>query len=299
MRLCFEVRLTPARAMNNLSIQQFVVTGRLTQIMPSNQDRSIHLVPVILTPTFNNAATLGDVLRRIAALQLPVIIINDGSTDQTADVLKQFPTVYVLTHQVNQGKAAALRTGFEEAVRRGFTHALTIDTDGQHDPEQIPQLLEEARQSPAALVLGRRERRIAGYPRRNRFGRWFSNTLVWLESGLRVDDSQCGLRVYPLHAICAIDCPASRYGYETEILTQAAWRGIGVVEVPVHCRYSETGEQVSHFRPLADSARALAMHGRLLIEGAARWFGMRRRSLPRPATDPVAPGSARAGATRL
>jgi hypothetical protein len=260
--------------------------------MPSDQAPSILVSPAIIAPTFNNAATLGEVLRQIGAIDVPVIVINDGSTDQTAAVLKQFSNYSVLTHPVNRGKAAALRTGFDEALHRGFTHALTIDTDGQHDPEQIPQLLAQARCSPAALVLGRRERRIAGYPRRNRFGRWFSNTLVRLESGLRVDDSQCGLRVYPLNLICGIDCPASRYGFETEILTKAAWSGIAVVEVPIRCTYSQRGKQVSHFRPLADSLAALAMHGRLLLQAA------RRHIRPHPADRPGGQRPARAGATR-
>src|SRR5690242_16142823 len=98
--------------------------------------------PVVVAPTFNNVATLGEIVRRTRALALPVIVVNDGSTDGTADLLRTLAgeSVVVVTHERNRGKAAALRTGFEAAHERGFTHAVTIDTDGQLDPEEIPAL---------------------------------------------------------------------------------------------------------------------------------------------------------------
>jgi len=241
--------------------------------MMPDQIASAQMVPVILAPTFDNSTTLAGVLRRIEQLGIPVIVINDGSTDQTPAILEGFPSVSVLTHPVNLGKAAALKTGFQAAARMGFTHALTIDTDGQHDPEQIPRLLELAGESPAALVLGTRDVQIDGYPRRNRLGRTISNALVWLESGLSVTDSQCGLRVYPLELVARTACHASRYGYETEILTRAAWIGASVVEVKVNCRYADLDGLVSHFHPLGDSLRAVPMHVRLLFRGASRWPG--------------------------
>jgi uncharacterized protein (DUF2062 family) len=128
-----------------------------------------------------------------------------------------------------------------------------------------------ARQSPAALVLGTRRRRIAGCLWRSRFGRRFSNAMVWLESGLSVADSQCGLRVYPLKLVNSIRCSASRYGYETEILTKAAWSGMPVVQTPVNCNYSQDARELSHFKPLADSLRALGMHARLLGPAMLGW----------------------------
>ena len=225
--------------------------------------------PAIVAPTFNNAGTLDGILRRIAALGHPLFVVDDGSTDNTADILDRLvgeadgAGVTVLRHGRNLGKAAAMQTGFKAALAAGFTHALTIDTDGQLDPEQIPLLLEKASANPSALVLGTRDATRPDYPSRSRFGRRCSNLMVRLESGLRVSDSQCGLRVYPLGYTHHVPCRAQRYGYETEILARAGWAGCPVVEVPISCRYFAVG-RVSHFRPIVDSARAMRMHARLV-----------------------------------
>jgi uncharacterized protein (DUF2062 family) len=225
--------------------------------------------PVVVAPTFANANTLPAVLAQLVELGLPVIVVNDGSTDGTADVLATWAAVdpagrTVLSHGVNRGKAAALRTAFAHAAGSGLTHAVTIDTDGQLSPADVAPLLERARARPTALVLGTRAARVAGYPARSRFGRWVSNQLVWLECGQAVADSQCGLRVYPLAFANAAHCLAERYGFETEVITRAAWAGVPVAQVPVSCRYFPPGERVSHFRPVVDSVRAIAMHVRLI-----------------------------------
>ena len=121
----------------------------------------------------------------------------------------------------------ALLSGFAAAQAAGHTHALTIDTDGQLDPAQIPSLLEIAGREPDAFVIGTRDAGSADYPSRSRLGRRVSNLLVRLESGLKVSDSQCGFRVYPLKMMHEIDCRAGRYGFETEVLTRAAWVTVG------------------------------------------------------------------------
>lgn len=229
--------------------------------------------PVIVAPTYNNAATLPDILARIVKLGIPAIVVNDGSTDATAEILAGLSeaNVVCLAHTVNRGKAAAMRTAFAHAAGQGFTHAATIDTDGQLDPEEIPRLLERARESQTSLVIGVRDAMAADYPSRSRFGRKFSNQMVRLEAGLRVNDSQCGLRVYPLGLVMNVRCSEQRFGFETEIITRAGWAGCGVVETPVNCRYLPPGQRVSHFRPVMDSLRALAMHARLLGRALLPW----------------------------
>ncbi|HEX8523851.1 MAG TPA: DUF2062 domain-containing protein [Tepidisphaeraceae bacterium] len=227
--------------------------------------------PGVLVPTYNNAGTLEDVLRRVDYLDLPVIVVDDGSTDQTPEILRKWERErgaavrVVATHPVNRGKAAALRTGFAAADQRGFTHAVTIDSDGQLLPEQIPAMLRGAQKSPDSLVLGVRDEAAAGYPTKSKVGRRVSNFLVKAQSGAEVQDSQCGLRVYPLALMKFLKCRAQRYAFETEVLTRAAWAGGTFVEVPVTCHYPHEDERVSHFRPWVDSWRGVGMHGPLLL----------------------------------
>jgi uncharacterized protein (DUF2062 family) len=240
--------------------------------------------PVVVAPTFDNAATLIDILDRLSALDLEVLVINDGSTDGTAELLRVWATGgddrTVLAHPVNHGKAAALRTAFAAAASAGCTHAVTIDTDGQLSPDDVPRLIDAARLRPGAFVLGVRDIHADDYPARSRFGRVISNRLVWLESNARVRDSQCGLRVYPLASIPLERCGASHYGFETEVITRAVWAGLPLVQLPVECRYFPATERVSHFRPGLDSLRAARLHVRLLAAAMIPMSARRRHNYP-------------------
>jgi glycosyltransferase involved in cell wall biosynthesis len=242
--------------------------------------------PVVLVPTYNNARTLEDVLRRIDQNGVPVIVVDDGSRDETGALLQTWkdlesgPEHILVTHAINRGKAAALRSGFEEARGQGFSHAVTIDSDGQLAPEEIPKLLEASAREPDAMVLGVRDENEPGYPTKSRLGRRASNLLVRLESGAQVRDSQCGMRVYPLDLIDFVRCRTERYAFETGILTRAAWAGCPFVEVPVTCRYDEC-ERVTHFRPWVDSWRSVAMHLPLTLRALAPWPYRRWKRAPK------------------
>ena len=244
-----------------------------------DENRHRLFFPAVVAPTFDNARTLGAIVTRITELGLHVFVVNDGSTDDTAEVLSQFADnrrVTVITHQINRGKAAALMTGFAAADAAGHSHALTIDTDGQLDPEQIPTLLSVARDRHDAFVIGTRDAAAADYPGKSRLGRRVSNLLVRWESGLRVSDSQCGFRVYPLKMMRDVTCRAGRYGFETEVLTRAGWAGYQVREVPVTCSYLPHGQRVSHFQPWRDSFRAVGMHFRLHALALLDWISPAR-----------------------
>jgi uncharacterized protein (DUF2062 family) len=167
-------------------------------------------------------------------------------------------------------------TGFAAAADAGHTHALTIDTDGQLDPEQIPALLAVARDEPEVFVIGTRDVGAADYPGRSRLGRRVSNLLVRWESGVSVSDSQCGFRVYPLKMMRDVNCHSGRYGFETEVLTRAGWAGYEVREVPVTCSYLPHGQRVSHFQPWRDSFRAVGMHARLTSLALLDWISPAR-----------------------
>jgi len=241
--------------------------------------------PVIVVPTYNNAATVGGVIESLFAFGLPLIVVNDGATDETAGILAKFANdrrVNVVVHPINRGKAAALRTGFNEAAERGFTHAITMDSDGQLDCGDVPRMLEAARSSPSALVIGVRDDSAADYPSRSKRGRTASNFFVKLESGLVVSDSQCGLRVYPLALTTKLRCWAERFGFETEIITRTGWAGGSIVEVPVSCKYEEPGKHKSHFRPWIDSWRAVGMHARLVGRAFLPWPHQKLIEQPKP-----------------
>ena len=185
--------------------------------------------PVVVTPTFNNADTLGALLAEVGPLGLDVIVVDDGSTDATAGILAQFARsgsgrYHVLTHRQNRGKGAALQTAFAHAVSTGFTHAVTIDTDGQLFPSDIPPLLEKAIQMPDALLLGTRDAAAADYPPKSRWGRSISNWLIRCETGRVIADSQCGLRVYPLEKVRLLRCGAGHFGFESEVITRLLGR---------------------------------------------------------------------------
>ena len=241
--------------------------------------------PVVVAPSFNNAGTLAGVVRRVRALDLPLIVVNDGSTDGTAAVLCEAAAgdagVTVVSHGHNRGKAAALATGFAAAAEAGYTHAVTIDTDGQLDPEQIPSLLSIARRTPHGLVIGQRDENTEGYPAKNRIGRRVSNLFIWMQSGVRVADSQCGFRVYPLDFLREVRCYAGRYGFETEVITRAGWAGRPVLGATVRCHYFPAGKAVSHFRPYLDSFRGVPMHLRLML----RALGPLPRARPADASE--------------
>jgi uncharacterized protein (DUF2062 family) len=264
---------------------------------------SVPFKPVIVAPTYNNARMLPAVLEEIAVHGVPVIVVNDGCTDGTKAILAKWQEAVpyhgalacagdaglagiavsdvqahqaparglwygardVVTHEVNRGKAEALRSGFRRATERGFTHAVTIDTDGQLDPSQIADLLHAARSHPNSLILGDRDMYALDYPQKNRIGRQVSNFAVWLESGLMVNDSQCGFRVYPLALVNALPCRSGRYGFETEVLTRAGWVGATVHHVTVSCRYEIPGGRISHLKPGKDTLHHIGMH--LLLIG--------------------------------
>jgi uncharacterized protein (DUF2062 family) len=243
--------------------------------------------PALILPTYNNATTLADVVSGCLRLGLPTYVIDDGCTDDSQRILATFsaPNLKTLKHEKNQGKAAAIRTGFDAALKDGCTHGATVDTDGQLDPAQIPDLLAAAAKNPAALILGVRDFDIDGYPAQSRFGRRLSNVLIFIESGANVHDSQCGFRVYPLDLAKTVTVRSGRYGYETEIITRAAWARCPIVEVPVSCRYFIKAEKrISHYQPWPDTLRAIALHGRLILRSLAPWPHKR---WPRGSRDPV------------
>jgi len=222
------------------------------------------VVPVI--PAYNAAATVGPVVAASRAALGNVLVVDDGSTDATADVAAQ-AGAEVVRHSVNQGKGAAILTALRRLAARGTTHALTLDADGQHFPEEMPVLLAASAAAPDAIVVG--VRRKEGHPIAaiNRLGNRVADGLMRAIAGQPLPDTQSGFRIYPVQATLGLGAGGTRYEFETEILLRAARRGVPIVGVPVRVHYPPVAERVSHFRPWRDTARIVGTVVRVLYAG--------------------------------
>lgn len=205
-------------------------------------------------PTFQNGGTVADVVRRTLKVCPDVIVIDDGSTDNTADTLKGL-NITLVTHNENKGKGCALITGFKTAASKGYTHVITLDADAQHFPEDIPLLLDASRENPRSIVVGCRNLTSNNMPRQNTFANRFSNFWFRIQTGQRLEDTQSGFRVYPLSSLHGMGLVTSRYEAELELMVFAAWNGVGMKGVPVRVWYAPEGHRVSHFRPFMDFFR--------------------------------------------
>jgi glycosyltransferase involved in cell wall biosynthesis len=219
----------------------------------------------VVIPVFNHQERVAEVIRQALQLDLPVFVVDDGSTDGTPAVLAAMADITVLRHPVNEGKGAALLTGFAAAAS-SCDWALTIDADGQHRPEDGKAFLELAERSERVIVVGNRQG-MAGenVPWTSRSGRMFSNFWVWAAGGPWLADSQSGFRLYPLPEAMKLDVQARRYQFEVEILVKARRRNIRTVEVPISVVYQPKGVRVSHFRPWRDFLRNSVTFSRLIF----------------------------------
>ena len=211
----------------------------------------------VLIPTYNNGGTVAGVVRRALAECDDVIVVDDGSTDDTAKLLEEMshPHLTVVSHDRNRGKGRALQTGFAKAMDMGFSHAITIDADGQHFPEDIPLFLEANRQHPYALIMGSRCMEGMEQDSGSRFANKFSNFWFYVQTGRRLSDTQTGYRLYPLKALPLRGFLTSRYEAELELLVFASWHGTELVPIDIRVYYPPREERVSHFRPAQDFAR--------------------------------------------
>ncbi len=226
--------------------------------------------PCVLVPAYNNPATLNAVVEGcLRSTTLPIIVVDDGSSPPVAK-LPSDSRVQVIRHELNRGKGAAIKTGFRRAIGLGYTHAVTIDADGQHLPSDIPAILEAANRSPWNLVIGCRQMNGTEVPGISKFGKGFSNFWIRFETSVPVSDSQSGFRVYPLFHVQTLSCRGDRYDFEVEILTKLLWRGVEVTEVPVRVIYEPIEKRVSHFRKFRDNARITWANTRLIIGSLLR-----------------------------
>ena len=226
----------------------------------NKKDRFAFIIPV-----YNHATTVAQVVRDAQTLGFPVFVVDDGSTDNTYDQIKEIAGIQILRHQKNQGKGAAIMTGFAEASAVA-DWAITIDADGQHYPEDARKLIKAIPQKKRPIVVGARENMVGEHvPWTSSFGRKFSNFWVRTSGGPAISDSQSGFRIYPLPEALNFGTKARRFQFEVEILVQATRDGIPVIEAPVRVNYNPNGERISHFRPFVDFLRNSSTFTRLIF----------------------------------
>jgi glycosyltransferase involved in cell wall biosynthesis len=211
---------------------------------------------IALIPAYNEARYIADVVKRTLA-HLPVIVIDDGSSDGTG-AAAALAGAKVVAHKVNQGKGAALNTGFDYAAKRGVDAAITLDADGQHDPDEIPLFIDAFRAGKGDLIIG--QRAFAEMPAKSQFGNRVGTWLLGKAMGQPVPDNQSGYRLLSRPVMEQVRPSSSRFEAEVEILLRAQMAGFRLAWVPIKTIYND---KKSHFRPIHDSALFLKMTWRI------------------------------------
>jgi glycosyltransferase involved in cell wall biosynthesis len=243
---------------------------------------------LVLIPSYNTGAKLCETVREAQRFWEPVWVVLDGSTDGSGEALRRLAEgdsgLRVLSLPRNQGKGAAVLHGLKEARARSFTHALTMDADGQHPASCIPEFMAASRAHPEAMILG-----VpvfdASAPRLRVGGRKISNWWANLETlAGGIGDSLFGFRVYPIAPLIEVmedRCWMRRFDFDPEAAVRLSWRGVRPLNLPAPVRYFRPEEGgVSHFRYVRDNALLTWMHARLFLGLAARLPVLLRRGRP-------------------
>jgi glycosyltransferase involved in cell wall biosynthesis len=226
--------------------------------------------PCILIPIYNNKETIHDVALSLECFGLPCVIVDDGSDAETRHVLDRLETdfdwISVIHRTENGGKGAAMATGFRHAARSGYTHAVQIDADGQHDSADVPRFLELAERYPGSLILGKPVFDESA-PAARRYGRHITTFWVCIETwATDIKDALCGFRCYPLEPVMKLYAQSTigrGMVFDTEIAVRLHWNGVPMVNVETKIDYLQDG--ISHFDYVADNLRISALHAKLLF----------------------------------
>lgn len=232
---------------------------------PTYQQQFDALNCVVVIPTYNNAGTVCRVIDDVKNFTQNIIVVNDGSTDNTYELINAIEGITIIHYTQNRGKGHALTRGLAKATEMGYRYAITIDSDGQHFADDIPVFIKRIEEVPDSLLIGARNLTADNMPSKNTFANKFSNFWYKVETGKTLSDTQSGYRLYPLHAIKGMRTLTSGYEFEVEIIVRAAWKGINVENVPIKVYYAPEGERVSHFKPLKDFTRISILNTVLVL----------------------------------
>lgn len=247
-------------------------------VVPTYNQRFDMLHCCVIMPTYNNVKTLDRVIRGVLSYTDRLIVVNDGATDGTHQILDRYKDqCTIITFDQNKGKGVALRKGFQKASEMGFAYAITIDSDGQHYPSDLPlfiEALENHTTEEPLLLIGSRKMDDPSVPGKSSFGNKFSNFWFYVETGIQLTDTQSGFRLYPLKAIDTLRLYTTKFELEIEVIVKLAWRGALVRNLPIRVLYDKK-ERVSHFRPFQDFSR-ISVLNTWLFTLTLLWYGPKR-----------------------
>lgn len=235
----------------------------------------------VIVPTYNNDKMLEQVIQDVTpytSLSLSesrshslLMVVNDGSTDNTRAILNEHPEIMQVSYDLNEGKGIAMRRGFEYALEKGFEYAITLDSDGQHYAKDLTVFVEWLCNNKNGIAIGSRNMQQENVPSKSSFGNKFSSFWLWVETGIKLNDTQSGYRLYPIKKISKLNFITGRYEFEVEVLVKAAWNDIELTCLPIDVYYPPAEERISHFRPFWDFFRISVLNTYLCIL-AFFWF---------------------------
>jgi len=218
---------------------------------------------LLVIPDYNHATTLITVVNQAKAAGWDILVVNDGSDAPPLDAASL--DCNIIHHETNQGKGAAILTGAMYARDNSYPYILSLDADGQHDPQEALKLLSKIEPDLPSLIIGARDMSSDNVPKSSVFGMNFSNFWVRLETSLNLPDTQSGMRLYPVKELLSLSFTTSRYDFEIESLVRLAWAGIKIDSAPIAVTYPKKGTRISHFDQVKDNARLSILHTKLVL----------------------------------
>jgi len=219
----------------------------------------------VIIPTYNNHQTIEQVINDVLEYTHQVVVVNDGSTDNTQEIISNFNQIDIVSYPKNKGKGYALRQGLKFAWNKSYEYAITIDSDGQHFASDLPNFLEAIDENPNAIIIGNRNMEQDGIPGKSSFGNRFSNFWFKFETGIKIPDTQSGYRLYPLKPLSKMFFFTRKYEFEIEVIVRAAWKGVDVTDVPIQVYYAPKESRISHFKPFKDFTRISILNTILVL----------------------------------
>lgn len=223
-----------------------------------------HKICVVI-PTYNNEATVAGVINDVLQYTRNIVVVNDGSTDSTPQLLQSLAGIHLVSYAKNAGKGWALRQAFKAARKLGYNYAITIDSDGQHFASDLPLFIDKLEAEGPAIIMGARNMQQESVPGKSSFGNKFSNFWFRVETGINCPDTQTGYRLYPIALLDKMRFFTRKYEFEIEVLVRSAWKGIKVNWIPIKVYYAPKEERISHFRPFKDFSRISVLNTVLVL----------------------------------